>query len=140
MFRNCFLCENPVLVRYEEQEQVVLFFCKYNCLAINVCKKFFRNNFNVSRNNFLFPAKASPANKGFNSRIKLREMKWLGEVIIAPRFEAPHAVIDRAERAMARLEQAVSTVQGSRGREEKLRETVRGVVAELDSIFAIGGR
>ena len=48
--------------------------------------------------------------------------------------------IDRAERAMARLEQAVSTVQGSRGREEKLRDTVRGVVAELDSIFAIGGR
>ena len=48
--------------------------------------------------------------------------------------------IVRAEQAMSRLEQTVSTIQGSRGREEKLRATVRGVVAELDSIFASGGR
>ena len=48
--------------------------------------------------------------------------------------------IVRAERAMSRLEQTVATVKGSRGREEKLRSTVRDVVAELDSIFASGGR
>ena len=48
--------------------------------------------------------------------------------------------IVRAEQAMSRLEQTVSTIKGSRGREEKLRATVRGVVAELDSIFASGGR
>ena len=48
--------------------------------------------------------------------------------------------IVRAERAMSRLEQTVATVKGSRGREEKLRATVRDVVAELDSIFASGGR
>ena len=48
--------------------------------------------------------------------------------------------IARAERAMSRLEQAVSTIKGSRGREDKLRATVRDVVAELDSIFASGGR
>lgn len=48
--------------------------------------------------------------------------------------------IVRAERAMSRLEQAVSTINRNRGREEKLRATVRGVVAELDSIFASGGR
>ena len=48
--------------------------------------------------------------------------------------------IDRAERALARLEQAVAKAHGSRGREEKLRATVRDVVAELDSIFASGGR
>ena len=46
--------------------------------------------------------------------------------------------IDRAERAMDQLEQAVSTLNGSRGREDKLRATVRDVVAELDSIFASG--
>ena len=48
--------------------------------------------------------------------------------------------IARAERAMSRLEQAVSTSNRSRGREEKLRATVRDVVAELDSIFASGDR
>ena len=48
--------------------------------------------------------------------------------------------IVRAERAMSRLEQAVSTIKASRGREDKLRATVRDVVAELDSIFASGGR
>ena len=48
--------------------------------------------------------------------------------------------IDRAERAMSRLEQAASRIDRGRGREEKLRATVRDVVAELDSIFASGGR
>ena len=48
--------------------------------------------------------------------------------------------VAQAERAMSRLEQTVSTVEGSRGREEKLRATVRDVVAELDSIFASGDR
>jgi hypothetical protein len=46
--------------------------------------------------------------------------------------------IVRAERAMSRLEAAMSRIQGGRGREEKLRATVRDVVAELDSIFASG--
>ena len=48
--------------------------------------------------------------------------------------------IDRAERALSRLEQAASRIDGSRGREEKLRATVRDVVAELDSIFAASDR
>ena len=48
--------------------------------------------------------------------------------------------IDRAERALSRLEQAAATINNSRGREDKLRATVRDVVAELDSIFASGGR
>lgn len=46
----------------------------------------------------------------------------------------------RAERAMSRLEQTVSTIEGSRGRDDKLRATVRDVVAELDSILASGDR
>ena len=46
----------------------------------------------------------------------------------------------RAERAMSRLEQTVSTIQGSRGRDDKLRATVREVVTELDSILASGDR
>ena len=48
--------------------------------------------------------------------------------------------IARAERAMDRLEQSISGIRGSRGREDKLRATVRDVVAELDSIFASGSR
>ena len=48
--------------------------------------------------------------------------------------------IDRAERALSRLEQAASHIDTSRGREDKLRATVRDVVAELDSIFAGGER
>ena len=50
------------------------------------------------------------------------------------------AAIDRAERALARLEQAASRIDSNRGREEKLRATVRDVVAELDSIVAMGDR
>lgn len=48
--------------------------------------------------------------------------------------------IVRAERALSRLEQAAASIKGSRGREEKLRASVREVVAELDSIFAGGER
>ena len=48
--------------------------------------------------------------------------------------------IDRAERAISRLERAAQSIKGSREREEKLRATVRDVVAELDSIFATGNR
>ena len=48
--------------------------------------------------------------------------------------------IDRAERALTRLERAAGSIKGSRGREDKLRATVRDVVAELDSIFAAGDR
>ena len=44
----------------------------------------------------------------------------------------------RAERALSRLEQAAASIRHSRGREEKLRASVREVVAELDSIFAGG--
>ena len=46
----------------------------------------------------------------------------------------------RAERALSRLERAAASIKGSRGREEKLRASVRDVVAELDSIFAAGER
>ena len=46
----------------------------------------------------------------------------------------------RAARALSRLEQAAASIKGSRGREEKLRASVRDVVAELDSIFAAGER
>jgi hypothetical protein len=48
--------------------------------------------------------------------------------------------IDRAERALSRLERAAGRVEGNRDRENKLRATVRDVVAELDSIFAAGNR
>ena len=48
--------------------------------------------------------------------------------------------IDRAERAMSRLEQAALRIDTGRGRENKLRATVRDVVAELDSIFAASER
>jgi hypothetical protein len=48
--------------------------------------------------------------------------------------------IDRAERALSRLERATASIKDSRGREDKLRATVRDVVAELDSILAEGER
>ena len=43
--------------------------------------------------------------------------------------------IDRAERAMARLEQSASRINSNLAREEKLRAAVRDVVAELDSML-----
>ena len=48
--------------------------------------------------------------------------------------------IDRAEHALSRLEQAATRIDARRGREDKLRATVRDVVAELDSIFAASER
>ena len=48
--------------------------------------------------------------------------------------------IDRAERALARLEQAASRIDSNRGRDQQFRATVRGVVAELDSMIASGER
>jgi len=48
--------------------------------------------------------------------------------------------IDRAERALSRLERATASIKDSRGREDKLRATMRDVVAELDSILAEGER
>ena len=73
--------------------------------------------------------------------------RWRG---LRPRFIRPSEdnmsdqvltdAIDRAERALSRLERAAASIKGSRGREDKLRATVRDVVAELDSIFAGGER
>ena len=44
--------------------------------------------------------------------------------------------LDRAERALSRIESAVSHLKNDRGREEQLRAKVRDVVAELDSMIA----
>ena len=46
--------------------------------------------------------------------------------------------IDRAERALSRLERAAAPIKANRGRDEKLRSAVRDVVSELDSILAAG--
>jgi hypothetical protein len=43
--------------------------------------------------------------------------------------------LDRAERALERIERALSRLKASSGRDEALRERVRDVVAELDSII-----
>ena len=48
--------------------------------------------------------------------------------------------IDRAERAMTRLERVAAAIQGERQRGERLRHTVRDVVSELDSILGAGNR
>lgn len=48
--------------------------------------------------------------------------------------------LDRAERALARIERAVSERPAQNRREEQLRAKVREVVSELDSIIAVGGR
>ena len=45
--------------------------------------------------------------------------------------------IDRAERALDRIEQALSRRPSSGKRDEQLRAKVREVVAELDSIIAV---
>ena len=44
--------------------------------------------------------------------------------------------IDRAERALARIEAATSRLRNGGGREEELRAKVRDVVAELDTLIA----
>ena len=48
--------------------------------------------------------------------------------------------LDRAERALGRIETAAERLIASKDREQKLKATVRGVVAELDSIIAGGSR
>ena len=45
------------------------------------------------------------------------------------------SALDRADRAMERIERALSRLKGSSGRDERLRARVRDVVAELDSII-----
>ena len=48
--------------------------------------------------------------------------------------------IARAERALARIEQAAARMAATSEREQRLKATVREVVAELDSIIAGGSR
>lgn len=48
--------------------------------------------------------------------------------------------LNRAERALDRLDRAASSLRESREREKRLKSTVREVVAELDSIIAGGSR
>jgi hypothetical protein len=43
--------------------------------------------------------------------------------------------LDRAERAMERIELALARLKSDTGRDEQLRARVRDVVAELDSII-----
>ena len=48
--------------------------------------------------------------------------------------------LDKAERALARIEQAARRLSATSEREERLKATVRDVVAELDSLIAGGSR
>ena len=48
--------------------------------------------------------------------------------------------LNRAERALERLDRAASSLRESGEREKRLKSTVREVVAELDSIIAGGSR
>jgi len=49
--------------------------------------------------------------------------------------------LDRAERALARIEAVAGRAASGRGRDEALRDKVRGVVAELDDMIrAVGVR
>ena len=55
----------------------------------------------------------------------------------------PHLAdaLDRAERALARIEAIANRAASGRGRDDALRDKVRGVVAELDDMIrAAGGR
>ena len=45
------------------------------------------------------------------------------------------SALDRAERALARIERSVSQVGSANGKDEALREKVREAVAELDQII-----
>jgi len=45
------------------------------------------------------------------------------------------AALDRAERALARIEQAISRRQPESGRDDELRSKVREAVAELDQLI-----
>ena len=46
-----------------------------------------------------------------------------------------NAALDRAERALARIECALSRREPQSGRDEELRERVREAVAELDQLI-----
>ena len=46
-----------------------------------------------------------------------------------------NAALDRAERALARIESALSVRKPQSGRDEELRERVREAVAELDQLI-----
>lgn len=48
--------------------------------------------------------------------------------------------LERAERALDRIDRAAAALRQSGEREKKLKSTVREVVAELDSIIAGGSR
>ena len=48
--------------------------------------------------------------------------------------------LDRAERALARIERAAVSKPPTNHREEQLRAKVREVVSELDSIIGAGAR
>ena len=45
------------------------------------------------------------------------------------------SALDRAERALARIERTISDARGSSNRDEELRARVREAVAELDQII-----
>ncbi len=47
--------------------------------------------------------------------------------------------LDRADRALSRVERALSNLRSGSGRDDQLREKVRDVVAELDSLIASSG-
>ena len=49
------------------------------------------------------------------------------------------AALDRAERAMARIERALGTRRQDNGRDEQLRAKVREAVAELDQLIRTAG-
>ena len=48
-------------------------------------------------------------------------------------------VLDRAERALARIEAVAARASSGRGRDDALRDKVRGVVAELDDMIRAAG-
>jgi hypothetical protein len=48
--------------------------------------------------------------------------------------------LERAEKALGRIEQAAARVAATGEREQRLKATVRDVVAELDSLIAGGSR
>ena len=53
----------------------------------------------------------------------------------------PHLAdaLDRAERALARIEAIANRAASGRGRDDALRDKVRGVVAELDHMIRAAG-
>ena len=67
-----------------------------------------------------------------------------GGVLLRPSFLRSEAgmtdgglssALDRAERALARIEQALSQRAPSEGRDDQLRERVREAIAELDQLI-----